>query len=77
MSRKRGKMMGVYIKDVKMPTCCGDCWALDERGDYPMCRITQDQRGYTFPIREKRMPTCPIVEVNCYPNCGAKMDGVT
>lgn len=55
--------MGVYIKGMEMPTCCDECAALDEYGDYPVCRITQEQRGYTFRTREKRMDKCPLVEV--------------
>lgn len=55
--------MGVYIKGMEMPTCCDECVALDEYGDYPVCRITQEQRGYNFRTREKRMDKCPLVEV--------------
>ena len=55
--------MSILIKDMQMPTCCDNCWALDDYGDYPRCRITEEQRGYNFPIREKRMDTCPIVEL--------------
>lgn len=55
--------MSVLIKGVKMPNCCDDCWALDEYGDYPVCRITKEQRGYNFRIREKRMDKCPLVPV--------------
>lgn len=46
--------------DMQMPKCCYECFALDENGDYPFCLISQDQRGYTFNTREKRMPTCPL-----------------
>lgn len=53
--------MSVLIKDAEMPTVCDDCWALDECGDYPMCRITGETRGYTFQVREKRMDKCPLV----------------
>ena len=45
-----------------MPKCCDECFALDDNGDYPFCLISQEQRGYTFPIREKRMPNCPLIE---------------
>ena len=55
--------MSVYIKDMEMPTNCGDCPLLDESGDYPMCRITREVRGYTFPVDEKRMDRCPLVWV--------------
>ena len=46
--------------DMPMPKCCDECFALDDHGDYPFCLISQDQRGYTFNVREKRMPTCPL-----------------
>lgn len=48
--------------NIPMPKCCGDCFALDDNGDYPRCIITNEQRGYTFRIREKRMPNCPLKE---------------
>ena len=46
--------------DMPMPKCCDECFALDDHGDYPFCLISKDQRGYTFNVREKRMPTCPL-----------------
>ena len=46
--------------DMPMPKCCDECFALDDHGDYPFCLISQDQRGYTFNVRENRMPTCPL-----------------
>lgn len=46
-----------------MPKCCNDCWALNDDGDYPKCRITEEQRGYTFNIRERKMSKCPLIEV--------------
>jgi hypothetical protein len=46
--------------DMEMPKCCDECFALDDHGDYPFCLISQDQRGYTFNTKEKRMPTCPL-----------------
>jgi len=55
--------MGVYIKGMDMPTSCDNCWALDDYGDYPRCRITEEQRGYNFNVREKRMERCPLVPV--------------
>ena len=55
--------MSILIKGLEMPSCCADCWALDEYGDYPVCRITEEQRGYNFRIREKRMDKCPLVSV--------------
>lgn len=55
--------MGIYIKSMEMPKSCDMCWALDDYGDYPRCRITEEQRGYNFPIREKRMDDCPFIPV--------------
>ena len=55
--------MSILIKGMEMPKCCDDCWALDEYGDYPRCRITEEQRGYNFRIREQRMEHCPLIEV--------------
>lgn len=46
--------------DMEMPKCCDECFALDDHGDYPFCLISQDQRGYTFNVRENRMPSCPL-----------------
>ena len=54
--------MSVYI-DMEMPKSCDMCWASDDYGDYPRCRITEEQRGYNFPIREKRMDNCPLTPV--------------
>lgn len=45
-----------------MPKCCDECFALDESGDYPMCRITGECRGYNFPTRSQRMDNCPLVD---------------
>lgn len=56
-------MPDVIIKGMEMRSACGgetDCFALDESGDYPMCRITGETRGYTFPVRERRMNNCPL-----------------
>ena len=54
--------MSVIIKDMDMPKCCNDCFALNEDGDYPVCIITQEQRGYNFKKWEKRMDRCPLAE---------------
>ena len=51
--------MAVLI-DIDIPTCCADCFALDESGDYPYCRISHETRGYTFNVRQNRMPSCPL-----------------
>lgn len=55
--------MGVYIRDMKKPDCCYGCWALDDDGDYPRCRITDECRGFTFNTRERVMDECPLIEV--------------
>lgn len=46
--------------DMEMPTCCSECFALDDSGDYPSCFITHESRGYNFDIFTKRMDTCPL-----------------
>ena len=64
--------MSVLIKGMEMPKSCEDCWALDDFGDYPRCRITEEQRGYNFQTIEKRMDKCPLVPV---PPHGRLIDG--
>ena len=54
--------MGECVVRMEMPGCCWDCPCLDDYGDYPRCRISNEQRGYNFPIHEKRMPGCPITQ---------------
>ena len=54
--------MSKAVLVIDMPSCCDECFALDDRGDYPVCFITQEQRGYTFRIREQRMDKCPLKE---------------
>lgn len=56
--------MSVLIKGMEMPENCYECWALDECGDYPMCRITGEQRGYNFNVHKNKMDKCPLVEVH-------------
>ena len=55
--------MSILINGMKMPTCCDDCFALDDHGDYPYCLISHDQRGYTFRTDIRTMPSCPLIEV--------------
>ncbi len=69
----RGERMSVLIKGMIMPTSCDNCWALDDYGDYPRYRITEEQRGYNFPIRQKRMDNCPLVEIPAPKIIAAKM----
>ena len=45
---------------IDMPSCCYECFALDDNGDYLVCLITQEQRGYTFRTREQKMDKCPL-----------------
>lgn len=52
--------MSKAILMIDMPSCCDECFALDDNGDYPVCLITQEQRGYTFRIREQKMDRCPL-----------------
>ena len=53
--------MSECVVRMEMPESCDVCPCLDDYGDYPRCRISEEQRGYNFPIREKRMPNCPII----------------
>lgn len=55
--------MGVYIKNMEMPKSCGYCPMLDDYGDYPVCNLTKEQRGYNFPVAVKRMDKCPLIPV--------------
>lgn len=55
--------MKAYL-EVEMPKCCYDCFALNDSGDYHYCRITGEQRGYTFNARQDRMPHCPMMPIN-------------
>lgn len=51
-------MKAVLVMD--MPNCCDECFILDDNGDYPMCRFTQEIRGYNFRTRERKMDRCPL-----------------
>ena len=52
--------MSKAILVIDMPSCCEECFALDFHGDYPMCMVTDEQRGYNFNTRARRMPHCPL-----------------
>ena len=54
--------MSVLIKDMDMPSCCGDCQALDDSSDYPMCRFTHETTGYNFEVYDRKMSRCPLVD---------------
>ena len=45
---------------IDMPSCCSECFALDDNGDDLMCLITQEQKDYTFRTREQKMDKCPL-----------------
>lgn len=55
--------MSKAILVIDMPSCCDECFALDYSGDYPVCLVTQEQRGYTFRTGEQRMNKCPLKKV--------------
>ena len=48
--------------DISMPSCCNECFALDDTGDYPTCLISHDSRGYNFNTHAQRMPSCPLID---------------
>lgn len=54
--------MSEVVVRMEIPESCDVCPCLDDYGDYPRCRISNEQRGYNFPIHEKRMPGCPITQ---------------
>lgn len=56
-------MGGIYIPNVEKPKRCDDCWALDDKYDYPMCLITQEQRGYNFNTMTQIMDKCLIIDL--------------
>lgn len=45
-----------------VPSCCNECESLDISGDYPVCEITGEQKGYLFipKLRSERMSKCPF-----------------
>ena len=45
-----------------MPQCCDDCFAFDDSGDYPYCRILHYSAGYTFESAKRRLNYCPLIE---------------
>ena len=56
-------MGGIYIPNTEKPKRCDDCWALDDKYDYPMCLITQEQRGYNFNTMTQIMDKCPLIDI--------------
>lgn len=51
-----------------MPQCCDDCFAFDDRGDYPYCRILHYSAGYTFDSANRRLNYCPLIEEESMPD---------
>jgi len=58
-------MADILIKNMEMPKRCLDCRFCDDNGDYPLCIITETQKGYTFIEKDIRMDDCPLVELPC------------
>lgn len=52
--------MSKAVLVIDMPSCCDECFALEDRFDYPMCLITYEQKGYNFRTREQKMNKCPL-----------------
>lgn len=52
--------MSKAILVIDMPSCCRECFALDDHYDYPECLITKEQRGYNFNTKLGRMIGCPL-----------------
>lgn len=52
--------MNKAILVIDMPDCCYECFAFDDNGDYPMCLVTGEYRGYRFRAREEKMDKCPL-----------------
>lgn len=60
--------MGVYIKDMAMPTSCRECWLKmncdDCEGWECYCLLLQDEIGYLKDLlTDKRRDDCPLVSV--------------
>ena len=52
--------MSKAILVIDMPKCCYECFAFDDSCDHPICRATEEIRGYTFRSREQKMDKCPL-----------------
>ena len=53
--------MSVVVLGMDYPKSCAEFHAfLDDIGDYPMCQITGETRGYTFNVWARRMDNCPL-----------------
>ena len=73
--KRKQTVSNVIIKNFTMPVCYDECPILDETGDYPMCRITRETRGYNFPVRDRRMDKCPLEPMNTQRSKG--MNGIS
>ena len=54
-------MADILIPNMEMPKRCLDCRFCDDNGDYPLCIITETQKGYTFIEKDIRMDDCPLI----------------
>jgi len=52
--------MEIMIENTEMPKCCEECFAIDNHGFYPLCKLTHEQRDSTFDTSSKRMDGCPL-----------------
>lgn len=50
----------IFVPADMMPPVCDKCPVLDDYSDYPMCRVTHEQHGYTFNTKLNKMPHCPL-----------------
>ena len=53
--------MSYIIIGKQKPICCDKCDYIDDGGDYPRCRITEETHGYNFDTRNNVMRYCPVV----------------
>ena len=53
---------GVFIKDVKLPECCGECFAFDTEG-CKFIKLDPSDKG----VWEKRHADCPMLR--CRTSC--------
>ena len=59
----------IAIPNMDKPKKCDECWALDDKYDYPMCLITQEQRGYDFNTMTRVMDFCPLIDIVTCKDC--------
>ena len=66
--------MGVYIKDLDMPTSCEECLGYREDAWYgASCLFLQDEDGWAveiddgvtdeYDLEQERHPNCPLVDI--------------